>query len=314
MANARRRKCLRPGTKKNLFLHIKSFLYFCAHYHISDTLLTPEIICAYIEFLINSFPSPATVKNYVSSLATLQAWRGLNLTPFKSFPVLQMWKAVRLTVRYSPKERYVLSMAEFKILLKSAAILGENALVFRALLVLLYFGMLRISSLIPSTPALFDHTRHLTSRDVQFVAFGMLVTIRWAKNRQDASQFYRFPVLKNNSDSCCPVKFLQEYIASVPVISPLQAFLQFRAAHAVLPLGARQAYSWLRHVLKNSPLAGRSINFYSVRRSACTNAYQAGASLNDVKTFGGWHSDAVLRYLHEKPAFFRVAGLLAKNC
>ena len=96
--------------------------------------------------------------------------------------------------------------------------------------------------------------------------------------------------------------------------SPTQSFLQFHDVHSVWPLGARQVYSRLRHIIKNSLLAGRPVNFYSVRCSACTSAYQAGAPLNDIKTFGGWRSDVVLHYLHKKPAFYHVADLLAKHC
>ena len=50
--------------------------------------------------------------------------------------------------------------------------------------------------------------------------------------------------------------------------------------------------------------------FHSFRRGGCHRAYSRGAALSDIKSLGGWRSDAVEIYLPSNAAKIRVAKTL----
>ena len=93
LANNRRKKSLNPRSRRNIYLHIKTFITFCLFTNLSHRNLSPGIICAYIEFLLNYFKSPATVNNYVASLSFLVSWLGLLSDTLHSSQISQMWRA-----------------------------------------------------------------------------------------------------------------------------------------------------------------------------------------------------------------------------
>ena len=311
LANNRRKKFLNPSSRRNIYLHIKTFITFCLFYNLPHRNLSPEIICAYIEFLLNSFKSPTTVKNYVASLSFLVSWLGLPADTLHSFQISQMWRAVDKTVRFFPKPRLILTKSQFQTLLQASVNLGPFTDVFRALLVVIFYGMVRISTLLPYTRNSYDSTKHFSCADVKFTQQGALLRFTWAKNRQAAKDWYTVPVLYASNSRFCPVRILQLYVATLHCNSSSQAFFSVGTVEGSrLPLTARQAYSWLHQVTANSSLAGLPIGFYALRRGACSSAFRSGASLGDLKIFGGWRSDSVLRYLHDAPARDRVAYLL----
>ena len=133
---------------------------------------------------MGSFGSPDTARNYVSGLSTFYSWIGRDLVAFRAPMVSQMLKAVQLTIRPPLKVQYVLDLATLKQLLFHAKILGANAAVFRALLTLLFFTMVRISTFLPQLETGFDFTRNLTKADVVLHTDFLLFRVKWAKNVQ----------------------------------------------------------------------------------------------------------------------------------
>ena len=301
---------LRPSSRKNLKLQIRAFLSFCTYFSLHDDALSPELLCAYIEFLLNSYPCPGTVKNFISGLSTFQTWRGLPTAVFHSFKVKQMWRAINLTVRYVPSSIHIITARELNSLLISAAVLGSNALIFRALISLLFFSMLRISSCLPPTLTTFDSTRHLNLDDILFTEFGMLIHLKWAKNLQNADSAIKVPIVKNKNEFLCPVFNIKNYLVSLCFRQPHQPL--FLVGSGATPLDINTANRWLRLVVCNSPLAGRRVTFYSLRKGSCSAAFKLGAPLADIKIFGAWKSESVLNYLNANPARVRVAETLSK--
>ena len=309
-AGKRRTSYLRPNSKKNLITQFKAFLIFCKYYGVNDSCLSADLICAYVEFLLNSFACPATVKNYISGLSTFQLWRGLPITAFKSFKLDQMWRSIALNIRYIPRGIFVLTSSHVKMLVMHSQGLGENFWAFKALISILFFAMVRISSCIPALGQEFDHSRHITGGDIRPTEFGFAVYIKWAKNLQQAGKGYWIPILKNSDPLICPVTALREYISRRGVVASSGPFFR-SVSHHLHTLRIPEAYEWLRTVVRNSPLAAKRITFYSFRKGSCTAAFQNGASLADIRFFGAWSSDAVLTYLKKYPARVRVASALS---
>ena len=56
-----------------------------------------------------------------------------------------------------------------------------------------------------------------------------------------------------------------------------------------------------------SHLAGERITIISLRKGACSAAFERGAPISDLKTFGAWRSHSVLQYLLVAPVRLRMA-------
>ena len=196
MANRRRMNYLRPGSKKNLLVHIRSFLSFCIFYRKPEDSLDVNMLCAYVEFLLNSFSSPSTVRNYISSLATFQSWRGLSTEFFNSLQVSQLWRAIDLTVRHFPRQVHILSVAQFKVLLQHAALLGTNYRLFKAFLTLLFFSMVRVSTLIPYVSTKFDQSRHMCVNDLQRTVFSLFGQYKMGQELAESKVSLHFAYFK----------------------------------------------------------------------------------------------------------------------
>ena len=74
------------------------------------------------------------------------------------------------------------NLANLAVLMSSRSISGSNSLLFRSLLSLLYFSMVRISTFFPATHPTFDRTCHLNLNDIVFMSSGFALLVKWANN------------------------------------------------------------------------------------------------------------------------------------
>ena len=311
-AGIRRKAYLRPGSRLNILRHFKIFLYFCAHFNLHDACLTPDILCAFIEFLIPCYKSPATIKNVISSVSTVFSWLDRNREVFRHVKLAQMFRSLDLTIRYFPPKPYVLTLSDLHLLSAGAEILGRNAVMFRSFLLMLFFTMVRVSSLLPLSNGGFDSTRHITVGDLAPTSEGLSVAIKWSKSHQSATSAFRLPVRYNACSDICPVRALHNYLRSRPGVGgsgPL--FWYCSNSGGNLPLTISMANSLLKLIVRSDPQLSGRISFHAFRRGACTAAFACGAPVSDLRLFGGWRSDSIFSYLHTEPARVRVADKLS---
>ena len=314
-ASRRRWHHLRPGSRINIFVHVRTYLGFCSHFAITDFPASQPVLAAYIEFLLLSFRAPGSVRSYISGLATFHKWMGWDDSVFHSAQLKLTWRAIDLTVRHAPVRSLEIDLADLAVLMSSCSILGSRSLLFRSLLSLLFFSMVRISTLLPPTHHAFDRTRHLNFDDIVFTGSGLTLLVKWAKNLQQRANAFKIPILSNANRDICPVYALLTYLETFHSnLSGLPLFLVNVGSSApMVPLSIALARSWLRLVVAASPLAGRYITFHSFLRGSCNQAFRSGASLSDIQFFGGWKSASVLDYLQLAPARLRVAHHLSQH-
>ena len=294
---ARRRFCyLRPGTRSNILSQIKTYIAFCFYFKLQDVPASADTLCTYAEFLLRSLRSPASARSYLSAVSTLHVWLSQDIGVFSSAQLRQFWKGVDLTVRYFPNSKLPLTLPQLRILLSSSCTLGKFAVVFRALLPLTFFTMVRISSFLPLHPRQFDYTRHLALSDLRITDTGFSVRIEWAKNLQNSRDQFMLPVLPNQDSVICPVKNLSNYLPILYRTTP-DSPLFVVPGDKLIPLSIPLARSWFRRVSDTTSLAGTDLLSHSVRRGSCTAAFSAGASLPELVFFGGWHSLSIFNYL-----------------
>ena len=295
-AGIRRRQYLRPNTRLNIIRHFKLYLCFCMFFGLNTAPLTPTLLCAFIEFLANSYNCPATIRNIVSSVSTVYGWMGWSQAPFRSYLILQMLHALDRTLRYEPRVLYTVTVSDLALLVSSCSILGLNTVMFRAFLTILFYTMVRISSLIPQNSKYFDLTRHTSIADLERTSSGYIFKLKWAKNLQKNSEGFSLPLLFSSNPAVCPVVALD-----LDYSNYRQPLFQFRQNFTTaVALDIAQANLLLSQLLVANPMLSSKITFHGFRRGAVTSAFDSGSSVLDIGSFGGWKSSALLQYLGKK--------------
>ena len=75
----------------------------------------------------------------------------------------------------------------------------------KAALLLIYYGAMRQSEVVPQSQRAFNPTRHLTRRDVA-VARTLAIRVKWAKNMQRYNQQRTLTMLPTGDPNTCPVQ------------------------------------------------------------------------------------------------------------
>lgn len=186
LAESRQATALRPGTRSNHKSALSSFVEFLARHSIDFMAPSHEIICAYFELCIKRVKSPATVRNYASSLSSAYNRMGLDNSVFSSSKVRAALKSIDTNVRHIPSpSRPVTPRILMKVLRVVSNIPQGYNLV--AAFTLMFHSFCRISNFAAPTSVQFDPTRQFTRSDVTVKRDGITLRHKWSKSHQLAS-------------------------------------------------------------------------------------------------------------------------------
>ena len=276
----------------------------------------PENLALYAEYLSRSLKSPQSIRNYISGLKTVHNLLGLDVSSFSSFPLQLTLRALDKTLRHFPQKKLAITIPLLRSLVGStmpSEVGPIQAIVFRALCLLLFTTFLRISSVLPVSGHLFDHTRHLTPRDVLLGTETGWVVVKWAKAHQLASQAYPVQINSTSDKTLCPVTALGALLAIHPQLDGGAPLFFMPGGRGCLPLTISQAGVWLTRALNRAGMEANKFSFHSFRRGGTSLAFGTGLSLDELRLFGGWGSSAILSYVNRTAANQRVASRLAES-
>ena len=313
-----------PGTWSNHQSHALLYLAFASYFSFRDIPATPQTLLCFAEFLLRSFTATKSVTNALSSVHRLHLDLQAEVSAFEA-PVLARWKrALPLTFRNPTNRAAPLGLPLLERLCTLAAALGGGgggggwgkARVISALMAVCYFSMARLSSLLPESAAAFDPTRQPTLADLQPQETGFRLNLKWSKSRQVAPEANWIPLLPLPDSAACPAgaaSFLRGRGEGFPLSSPLFTSSNPQVSRGAPYLTLSQARKWLSRLLWALGERGGPFTFHSFRRGACTAAFAQGCALADIKSHGGWSSDAVKLYYSEFDARTKVALALTSN-
>lgn len=120
MAERRQATARRPGTTANHKSVVTKFVRFMARSKSSFKAPHPEMISMFIEQCLQTVKSPATIRNYVSSLSSAYRQMGLDPSPFSSFKVRNALVSIDNNVRHVPAPALPVSPALLKRIVRLA--------------------------------------------------------------------------------------------------------------------------------------------------------------------------------------------------
>ena len=178
--------------------------------------------------------------------------------------------------------------------------------------------MARLSSLLPQSASRFDFTRLPKYADVQFRGGHWHLRIKWAKANQETESWFWVPLLPRQGSPACPVTRWAHLLQLSPGgagTRPLFWVPRVDTADqgADTSLTMSMARAWLLTLLTRLGRHKEGFMFHSFCRGACTSAFLRGASEQDIRSLGGWRSEAVRCYLPVEESRRRTARALATS-
>ena len=127
------------------------------------------------------------VANYISALRAKLVIYELNYAVVDHPQIRYFIKAMKINRPLSVPWRNVMSISDLKVLIGKCKDISMG-LVYKAVFLVAYFGMLRLSNMEPHSAQSFDHSRHLCGGDVVFTSKYVKILIKWTKNCSNTRQ------------------------------------------------------------------------------------------------------------------------------
>lgn len=273
--------------------------------------LSYQDVCAYVEYLASHLGSPSTIKNKLSSVRVHMGLVEVSCAPFRHPRVIRALDAIEKEKSRAPRPKQPLPPLEFKCVLLAIPYdyLGN---VLRACLLVLYYGALRQSELLPRTVRLWSSKIQPTRADLQFRQNQCSIFIKHAKNLQKYNQSRQVLMQPATDPALCPVRALQVVMEDSPCRGPLDPVFVFSDSQ---PVPASFVLKHLHIIMRrcgfNDIISQTSL--HSIRKAAATNAHDQGCSQLSIQNYGGWQSEAYRSYIRTNNAAVNQSLITSLN-
>ena len=285
---------LRPGSRVNYKAYFAAFMLFATQFQVDIHQLHYSHVLSFIEWLVMSNLSHATICNYLSGIKYYCNLYNLSCDVFDNPHVNKMLVACARSVPAKLKNKHVFTPQIMSIIVQSTVI-SSHPSAYSALFLLAFHGFFRISNLLPPSHSSFNPLQHLARGDVIFAPPGVHIIIKWSKTLQSSNscKIIKLPTIPNST--LCPTTALRQFIALNP-IPKNQPFFSVSSNQSITSITQKQARSTLSSILTHIGLNSSHYSFHTFRHSGATLAFQLGVPLQDIQAHGTWASQAVWHY------------------
>lgn len=251
-------------------------------------------ICAYVEYLVASTPSPKTVSNHISHLRTYLRKAQASTRQVDNYRVKWALTAVGKDSAYVPRIKLAFPVLLLKRMIQLLPFTYHGTIIKAAVLVM-YYAALRQSEVMPYSSASFDPRRHLSRNDVTIIDGSVRIRVKHAKNLQSVYQQKSVILHAAPDPSLCVVNTLRTHFEHVPTLHPNEPCLMFHHNRRPVPVEFVRR-QWASH-LSSQDIDTSPLSLHSLRKAAATAAHDQGCPELDIQRYGGWRSNAHRSYI-----------------
>ena len=150
----RRATAFRPGTSANHQRYMRSYVAFCLTYQIDDLDPSPAQLSAYVEFLLHSGIATRTVSNFLAGVRHYLQAAGMNDQALSSYTLGLTLRSLKISFEAPPNRKRPFTLEQVRRLADYCQLRGLLGFTLKLAIVLGFFGLLRISNLVPPTVTL----------------------------------------------------------------------------------------------------------------------------------------------------------------
>lgn len=285
------------NTRKSYSTHMKKYLEFCEMINRPPVPASSTMIAKYAAYLARSL-KPASVRQYINIIRVLHLEEGLSNPLDGNWYVKSTLKGIdRLlgepTKRKSPVTPEILWKIKSRLSLTDV-----SDCMFWAACMLMFFGLLRKSNLMPNSVNQFDAKKQFVRSD--FTALGdvaIVVNVKYSKTNQFNKRPFELKLL-SSSHPLCPVAAIHSAFSLFPSPKDSPAFV---ASHLGLPLTGNLFNKKFKSLIEEVNEDSSRFSSHSFRRGGASWALQCGVPGEVVQQLGDWRSESYKDYLDELP-------------
>lgn len=285
-----------PGTIRNHKSGVAVYVAFCLNLGLDPFLPSHHDACMYIEYLVANGSAPATVRNKVSQVRTFLKLSESDSHGFNHFRVIRALESVDRDKSHTPRIKNALDPDVLISIIYNIP-RDELGMVVRLAMLIIYYGALRQSELLPRTSASWSGLTQPTRGDCSIQHDRCIITIKTGKNLQKYDQSRTLDLGLSADPILCPVHTLREVVRLTPTLSSADPLLMIPGTRKALP--ASLVLKYLHAALTRLGFANLVpvTSLHSLRKAAATHAFSAGCTEQSIKNYGGWSSSAYTTYI-----------------
>ena len=286
------------STQRTYASYRKSYLEFCELAGYTPVPVSPHMACEYVAYLADRLAYSSILK-YVGIFRILHEEMGLPDPKFlKQYDVKLILLALKKHLGTVIKRQYPVDPELLCCMYSKLDSECTNDMVFWAITLIGFFGLLRISNLLPPSVDGFDPQKHLIRLRIRPRVGCIVVVLVWSKNNQSKARVVEIPIPRVHGSVLCPVSAtLKAFRLTSEVSLCGPAFMRRDSDGSLKPI----LYGWfskkLLDLVEQCGLARADFGTHSLRRGGASWALKCGFSTDVIKILGDWHSDAYQCYL-----------------
>ena len=254
------------------------------------------MICAFIEYLAEHIPAPATIKNKILHVRSFLRLAGAQTQGIDHPRVARAIEALHRNKQYTPNVKDPISMKDLRSVIFAIPQTPVGTAV-RAAVLIMYFGALHQSEVALGSVRTFDQFRHPTRGGLRIEAGHITLKIKWAKNMQRVGQTRSIKLSAAPDTRLCPVAAMRQHLDHIPTACITDPLLMFTGSRDPVPLSTIRTV-W-EEALREVGADTRTLSLHSLRKAAATQADQAGCLEHQIQRLGGWSSMAYKAYVKQ---------------
>ena len=285
------------NTVKTYRTHRRAYLSFCARLHCQPVPASPLLLCRYVAFLSTRLCFNS-IKQYLNIVALMHKECGLPSPLGNCFQLSLTLRGIRRTLGDRVTRKLPITPRHLYLILQGLDIkVPRDAAVFAACL-LMFFGLLRRSNVLPPSGGAFDPLRHLRRSDVSFASGGARLLFRWSKTDQFGSRPRVVPYPRIRGHPLCPTQALFQALRLTPAAPPDGPLFVTRSAPQAPALSPAMFSKVFLSALRRSSADTTGLASHSFRRGGAVFLWSsAGLDEGRIRELGDWASSAYTAYV-----------------
>lgn len=301
-------EALAPGTIRNRQAQATVYVKFMLAYGFNWMAPTINQLAMFCQFLANTYPSPATIKNYVSGARTWVYLRQGDTTAFQAREVGWMFKSIAEASTHESVQAPPLIPTDIRIICRYLEANRQLPLAIKPCLLIAYSAFLRGSNAVSPLIQQWGGPHTLMVSDIITTENGLLIHINSTKTKRTGGPI-GITIFPSGDPLTCPVEAWLQYKATINPCPLGPAFM----VDIHTPLTTTPVVEAIRKGLNAvGHKKAHMFSFHSLRRGAAQAAASQGASTELLMQHGTWSSRRGLA-AYVKPDARSVSRLIAKT-
>lgn len=275
----------------------KTYIRFCTQIGVAPVPATTQLLCRYVAHLGKTL-CYKSIRQYMNIIRIIHLEWGVQNPLEGDYYLTQTLRGARrvlgdATVQKEPITPELL-LSVFNYIDLSTRV---GASTWAAALIM-FFGLMRRSNVVPVSSAAFDPALHLRRRDITFTGTGAQLYIRWSKTNQYRTIVRVIPLPRIAGHPLCPTNAIYHaFRQTATAHGDGPAFIVTNNQGGNTPLTAHVFWVTLRAALARAGVPTDGLGTHSLRRGGSCYLFNIGTPEARIRELGGWISNAYVRYI-----------------